>query len=87
MVEDGAFSHKIDYVTILWENLNPERHPNRITGSQGTTFLLNGWIWPIGGASSVKGLRLQPAQQACFYLMILALFSQRNLAFSSRVTR
>ena len=28
--------------------------------------LLNGWILPIGGASAVKGLRLQPAQQACF---------------------
>ena len=24
MVEDGTFSHKIDYITISWEILNPE---------------------------------------------------------------
>ena len=32
-------------------------------------ILLKGWIWPIGGASSGEGLRLQPAQpaqHACF---------------------
>ena len=29
-------------------------------------ILLNGLILPIGEASAVKGLRLQPAQQACF---------------------
>ena len=57
MVEDGAFSHKI-------EILNPEGHPNCITGSKVTAILLNWWILPIGGASAVKGLRLQPAQQA-----------------------
>ena len=34
MVEDGAFSHKIDYVKILEEILNLEGHPNCITGSQ-----------------------------------------------------
>ena len=65
MVEDGALSHKIDYVTIFQEILNPEGHPNRITGSNVTVILLNGWILPIGGASLVKGLRLKPAQQAC----------------------
>ena len=32
MVEDGAFSHKIDYVTIVKEILNLEGHSNRITG-------------------------------------------------------
>ena len=66
IVEDGAFSHKIDYVTIFLEIINPERHPNRITGSKVTAYLLNGWILPIGGASAGKGLRLQPEQQACF---------------------
>ena len=66
MVEDGAFSHKVDYVTILKGILNLEGHPNRITGSKVTAILLNVWILPIGGASSVKGLPLQPAQQACF---------------------
>ena len=45
--------------------LNLQRHPNCITGSKVAAILLNGWILPIGGASAVKGLRLQPAQQAC----------------------
>ena len=38
-------------------------HPNCITGLKVMEILLNGWILPIGGASS--GLRLEPAQQAC----------------------
>ena len=52
MVADDAFSHKIDYVTIFWDILNPEGHPNHITGSKVTAILLNRWILPIGGASS-----------------------------------
>ena len=68
MAEDGAFNHKIDYVTIVKEILNFERHPNRNTGSKVTAILMNGWILPIGGASAVKGLHLQPVQQACFLL-------------------
>ena len=55
-VEDGVFSHKIYYVTILKEILNVKGHPNRITGSKVTAILLNGWILP--GASAVKGLGL-----------------------------
>ena len=65
MVEDGAFSHKIDYVNFFWEILNPEGHPNRMTGSKVRAILLNEWILPIGGASALKGLRRQPSQQAC----------------------
>ena len=49
------------------EILNLEGHPNCITGLKVTAILLNGWILSIGGATAVKGLRLQPAQQACFY--------------------
>ena len=30
MVEHGAFSHKIDYITIFKEILNLQGHPNRI---------------------------------------------------------
>ena len=41
------------------EILNPERHPNCITGSKVTAIFLNGLILSIGGASAVKGLRLQ----------------------------
>ena len=51
-VADGAFSHKINYITIFKEILNPKRHPNRTTGSKGTAILLNEWNFPIGGASS-----------------------------------
>ena len=57
MVEDGAFSHKIDYDTILLAILNLEVHQHRITGSRVTAILMNGWILPIGGASAVEGLR------------------------------
>ena len=46
-VADGAFSHKIDYITILKEILNPEGHPNRITGSKVTAILLNGGFCPL----------------------------------------
>ena len=70
MVEDGDFSHK-NCVTIFKEILNLEKHPKRITGSKVTVILMNGWILPIGGASAVKGLRLQPAQQACFSISFL----------------
>ena len=33
MVEDGAFSHKIDYITIFFF-VNAEGHLNCITGSK-----------------------------------------------------
>ena len=56
MVGDGAFSHKIDYVTNLLKILNLEGHQNRNTGSRITVILLNGWILPIGGASVMEGL-------------------------------
>ena len=52
MVEHGALSHKIDYVTIVKDILNPEGHPNCISGSKVTAILLNGWILPVGEASS-----------------------------------
>ena len=43
-------------------------------GSKVTAILLNGWILSIGGASAVKGLRLQPAQHACFLTTLCFLF-------------
>ena len=58
MLKDGAFSHKIYYVTIFKEIFNIEGHPNCITSSKVTVIWLNGWILPIGGASAVKGLCL-----------------------------
>ena len=44
MVKDGAFSHKIGFVTMFKEILNHEGHPNYITGSKVMAILLNGWI-------------------------------------------
>ena len=41
-VADGA---------IFKEILNPEGHPDRITGSKVTAILLIGWILPIGGVA------------------------------------
>ena len=38
MVEDRAFSHKIDYVAIFKEILNLEGHPSCITGSKVMAF-------------------------------------------------
>ena len=52
MVENGALSHKIDYVAIFKEILNLEGHLNRITGSRVTAILLNGWVLPVGGVAS-----------------------------------
>ena len=54
---EGAFSHKIDYVTIFEEILNLEGHQNCITGSKVTAILLNWWILLFGGASAVDGLQ------------------------------
>ena len=54
MVEDGALSHKTDYVHNNHNLL--EGHSNCITGSRVTAILLNGWILPIGGASTVERL-------------------------------
>ena len=52
--------------STLQQILNPEGHPNRITGPKVRAILLNGWILPIRGASAVKGLRLQRMQECCF---------------------
>ena len=56
MVRNGAFGHKIDYLTIFLEILNLEGHQNRITGSGVTAILLNEWILTIGLASAVECL-------------------------------
>ena len=50
-IADGAFNHKIDYVTICEEKLNLEGHQNRITGFKVMAILLNGWILPIIGVT------------------------------------
>ena len=56
-VRDSSSSYKIDYVIVIKTFLNPEEHQNRISGLKVTVILLKGWILPMGGASSVEGLR------------------------------
>ena len=45
MVEDGAFSHKIDYIPIFLENLNLGGHLNRFIGSKVTAIFVNGGFY------------------------------------------
>ena len=76
MVEEGAFSHKIDYVTVLQEIINFKGQPNRITGPRVTAILLNGWILPIEEGSAVEGLRSTGlprlvSARALFFLVII----------------
>ena len=56
MVEDGAVSYKIDYITIGEEIVNFEGHQTTISGAKVMAILLNKGILPIGGASAVEGL-------------------------------
>ena len=75
MVEVGAFSHKIDFVTIFKDILNLEGHPNRITGSKVTTILLN-WMdfafwWSFSGEGS--------ASAACAAGLFLKVFTRAKL--------
>ena len=72
MVDNGAYSHRIDYVIFFLKILNLEGHPNRIIGSKVMAIFLNGWILPIIG----MGLRLQPAHCAvCSRLVFLEMAS------------
>ena len=59
MVEDEAFSHKNRLCYYFQGILNPEGNQNCNTGSKVTAILLNGWIFPIGGASAMKGMGLR----------------------------
>ena len=48
LFENGAFSHKIDYITNCLEILNIEGHYICNIGSRVTANLLKEWIFPIG---------------------------------------
>ena len=77
-VADGAFSHKIYYVTRASKSL----YWFKSYGDLSELLDFAYW-WSFIG----KGLRLQPAQQACFLLMIntpMSLMLLRNL-FMNRV--
>ena len=60
-VAHGDFSHKIDYVTIFWEILNPKWH-----FAEWVDFACCWCWWCCGGASG--SVCVQPAKQACFGL-------------------
>ena len=44
MVRNGAFSHKIDYLTIFKDILNLEGHKNCIAGSRVNAILRNRYL-------------------------------------------
>ena len=54
MVEDGAFSHKIDYGSSFEGNLNLDGHLNCYIGSKVMAILVNGGILPSGGVASER---------------------------------
>ena len=58
MFRKGAFSHKIDYITIFRRIYILKDITNCITGLRVTATLLYGWIFLIGqsGEASVEGL-------------------------------
>ena len=57
LVEDGVFSHKIKYVSILKDILNHEGHSSKITDSRVTVIALNKWLLLICGASLLEALQ------------------------------
>ena len=74
MVKDDL-CHKIEYVTIFWDNLKCKWHPNCITNSKVTAIFLNGWILPI---CIGKGVRA--ACKAVFLLKVFFFFKIPDLA-------
>ena len=78
MVRDSTSSYKEDYFIVIKNFLNPEGHPNPISGSKVTAILLKRWILPLGGASLGEGLRLQPEQQACLKILRKRIYYSMN---------
>ena len=76
MVEDGAFSHKIDYFTIFQEIQNPKGHQNCIIGSKVRAILLKGWILTVGGVAWGR-VCAQPAKQALLQFVFGNYFASR----------
>ena len=62
MVEDGAFSHKIDCVLIFQETLNLKGHLNQFIGLP-QFWRMAGFY--LGVAFHREGSALQPVQKAC----------------------
>ena len=73
MVRDSSSSYKIDYVVVIKTFLNPEGHPNRISGSKVTAIILMGRILPICGASAVEGLQSTGLPRLVFFYKVVEL--------------
>ena len=50
-IRDNVTSYIIEYVTLLYDILNPKGFKNCIFGSKVTAILPDGWILPIGGVA------------------------------------
>ena len=64
-VKNGASNHKTNYNDIFSEIENLEGHQHHCIRSKLTVIWLNRLMLLNDGASLGRGLRLQPAQQAC----------------------
>ena len=66
MVRESSSSYKIDDVIVIENFLNPEGHPNLISGSKVTAIITEGLDFAYWWSFSGRGSALQPVQQACF---------------------
>ena len=82
MVEDGAFSHKVDFLKMYLNILNLKGHSNCITGSRLKVILLNEWILPIGGASAVEVLLSTMTTPSSFFCTLGPISCSNSLFFS-----
>ena len=80
IVEDGAFSHEIGYVTIFRDILDLKGHPNRNAGSKVTAILLNGCNLPVGGVASGR-----VCAQDCFPISTLRRLNHLEVKFKLQI--
>ena len=69
----SSFSYVIDYVIVIKNFINPKGHQNHISVSKVMAILLKGWNFAYWWSCIEKGLRLQPAQQACLLVPLLSM--------------
>ena len=80
MVDNVAFSHRIDFVPIFLENLNLEEHLNCFIGSKVTAILVNGAIY-LGVELHREGSALQHCAVGLFYRSKRASWSEIKKPF------
>ena len=67
-------SYEIDYFIVIKNFLNPEGHQNTIPKYQSYCHFTEGVDFACWWSCIEKGLPLQPAQQACFWVLIFWVF-------------